>query len=311
MRRPANLHIPLISGSSDGFTLFEMMIGATLMAMLGVILATATSSLINAIRATRVVQEDYHTARVALGRMGRELGMAYVSKHQSEDRTTKTLFVGKANTITFSYMGHRSMVRNSFESDEGVVEYKVEREAKTGENVLVRREKVVIDDTPLRGGRRQVLATRVKKLTFAYWDMDKESWQSDWRVEIDRLQQEKQAKDAAAALATGLTGNAELGKALADMKNQDKKHGPDELWLPARIRIQLTLETDDGELAFETQARVRLMEAVDFNSTANLKAYETSLSPYGIAPITPAGFSVLPATGAGATGATGATGGTR
>ena len=107
-------------------------------------IATSTSALIHAIRDTRAVQEDYHAARVALGRIGREIGMAYLSKHQSEDRTTKTLFLGKPNSLTFTYMGHRSMVRNAFESDQGIVEYKLERDSRTGDHVLVRREKVVI-----------------------------------------------------------------------------------------------------------------------------------------------------------------------
>jgi type II secretion system protein J len=281
---------------SHGFTMVEVMVAVALLAMLGIIISTAMTSILGAIQDTKTMQEYYHTARVALGRMEREIGMAYVSKHQSEFRTTKTEFVGKGNTITFTYMGHRRMVRNAHESDEGVIEYKLERD-KEGGNVLVRREKTVIDASPQKGGQRQVLAHGVKSIRFAYWDMDKEAWQSDWRVEIDNVLEEQQKKALAATAATAAVGgNADLGKALAAVKPPENAHGPDDFWLPARVKITMVLETEDGDLTFETQTRVRLMEPLDFNGVFVPKPFENTLNPYAAVPAqTPTNFSAQPA----------------
>ncbi len=276
-----------------GFTLIEIMVAVALLAMLGIILATSTSALMGSIRDTKTTQELYHSARVALSRMERELSMAYLSKHQSEKRTTKTVFLGKSNALTFVYMGHRRMVRGATESDEGVVEYKVERDSKTGDNVLVRREKTVIDDQPYKGGRKQVIAGGVKKLTFAYWDMDKESWQSDWKVEIDNVREEEERKAAAATGVAAATGNLALGKALAGMKKEET-HGPTDMWLPARVRITLILQTEEGkELTFETQTRIRIMQPLDLGGIQVPAAFANTLNPYAAMPAqTPANFAV-------------------
>jgi general secretion pathway protein J len=278
-----------------GFTLLEILVAVALLAMMGLILTTATGSILGAIKDTREAQEQYHAARVALGRMEREIAMAYVSKHQSQFKTTKTAFIGKGNALTFSYMGHRPMTRNAHESDEGFVTYKLEKDRATGQNVLVRREKPVIDDAPEKGGQRLVLATGVTKLTFQYWDFDKESWQSDWKVEIDNAREAELKKSMAATAITNATGNAELGKAMVGNATQDVRHGPEELWLPARVKISMTLETEDTSLSFETQTRVRLMQPIEFGGISTPKPYENTLNPYAAIPAqTPSNFNTLP-----------------
>ncbi len=281
------------------FSLVEILVAVALLAMLGIILATSTSALMGSIRDTRTTQDLYHTARVALTRIEREVAMAYLSKHQGEKRTTKTVFLGKPNSVTFTYMGHRRMMRGVDESDEGVVEYKVERDSKSGKNVLVRREKTVIDDQPYKGGRKQILAWDVSKLTFAYWDMDKEAWQSDWKVEIDNALEQERAKAAAASGVAAATGNVALGKALAGAKKEDT-HGPGDQWLPARVRVTLVLQADeDRELTFETQTRIRIMQPLDLGGVQMPVAFQNTLNPYAAMPAqTPANFQVPGAMGA-------------
>jgi general secretion pathway protein J len=280
-----------------GFTLVEVLVAVGLLGMMGVLIGTSTSSLIGAIRDTRKTQEYFHTARVALSRIEKELSMAYLSKHQSELRSTKTVFVGKPSGVVFTTIGHRRMVRGARESDEAVIEYKVEKDSKSGDNVLVRREKPLIDDSPFKGGRKQVLARGVKKITFAYWDMDKETWQSDWKVEIDNVQEAEMKKAATAAGVAAATGNTALGKAVAGL-NQEATHGPEDLWLPARVRVTLVLQTEDGDQAFETQTRVRLMQPLDLGGVTMPKAFENTFNPYAAMPAqTPGSFSVPGAAG--------------
>ena len=284
-----------------GFTLMEVLVAVALLAMMGLIMTTATSSILGAIKDTRDAQDQYHAARVALGRMEREISMAYLSKHQSEFKTTKTAFLGKGNELTFSYMGHRRMTRNAAESDEGFVTYKLERDNHSGQNVLIRREKPVIDDAPTKGGQKLVLAQGVRKLTFAYWDFDKEAWQSDWKVEIDNAKELEMKKSMAATSIGAATGNNDLGKALVQAQTQAEQnaHGPDDLWLPARVKITMTLDADDREMTFETQTRVRLMQPIEFAGIQTPKPYENTLNPYAAIPAqTPANFMVPGANGA-------------
>ena len=164
----------------------ELLVAAALLALMGVILGTSITAVMGSIRDNREMQDRYHHARVALGRMQRELAMAYLSKHQHEDKKTKTVFIGKEDRLMFTYMGHRKIARGGVESDEGVVEYMLEKTGDSDLPQLVRREKVIIDETPEKEGRREILAADVVKLRFEYWSIDKESWESDWKIEIDR-----------------------------------------------------------------------------------------------------------------------------
>ncbi len=277
-----------------GFTLIEVMIAASLLAMMGLILGTSISSVMGAIHDNREMQDRYHAARVSLGRMQKEIAMAYVSRHQGENKTTKTVFIGKETRLTFTYMGHRRIARGGLESDQGVVEYSLEKEA-GGRARLIRREKEIIDDTPEKEGRREVLAEGVTKLEFEYWSMDKESWESDWKVEIDRAAEEKRQKEAAAAQATGMTGNVALANAVVKQtsRRDKERHGPDEGWLPVRVRIRMTLSTSDDDLSldFETQTRVRIARPIDFQQVYTPKDFQDTLNPYAPVPaVTPTGF---------------------
>lgn len=277
-----------------GFTLMEIMIAASLLAMMGLILGTSISAVLGAIRDNREMQDRYHAARVALGRMQREIAMAYLSKHQGEQRATKTVFLGKSNRLTFTYMGHRRIARGNIESDQGVVEYFLDRGSGGGLPALIRREKVVIDDVPEKEGRRQVLAEDVRKLEFEYWNMDKESWEDDWKVEIDRAVEEQREKERAAAMATGMTGNADLANTLVNARSRQNKHGPDEQWLPGRVRIRIVLATDDDDLDLEfvTQTRVRMMRPLNFRKPFTAKEYTNTLNPLSpMSGITPSSFS--------------------
>lgn len=277
---------PLPKPSVRGFTLIELVVAAGLLALMGLILGTSISAVMGAIHDNREMQDRYHHARVALGRMQREIGMAYLSKHQGENKTTKTVFIGKPDQLLFTYMGHMKISRGGIESDQGVVEYVLEKQAGADLPSLIRREKVIIDETPEKEGRREVLAADVVKLRFEYWSVDKESWESDWKVEIDNALEEARAKEAMAAAATGMTGNAALANALVANATQKPKRGPDEQWLPARVKISMVLATDnpDQDLEFATQARVRIMVPLNFQKPFVPQDFSDPRFQYGALP---------------------------
>jgi hypothetical protein len=276
----------LVPKGSRGFTLMELLVAAGLLALMGLILGTSISAVLGAIHDNREMQDRYHHARVALGRMQREIGMAYLSKHQGENKTSKTVFIGKPDRLMFTYMGHMKIARGSIESDQGVVEYLLEKDGDSDLPSLVRREKVIIDETPEKDGRRQVLAADVVKLRFEYWSVDKESWEGDWKVEIDNAIEEERRKAQQAAVATGMTGNVALGNAIAEQMHQKPKRGPDEYWLPARVKITMTLATDDPDqnLEFATQARIRILVPLNFQKPFVPSDFSDPRFQYGALP---------------------------
>ena len=76
-----------------------MTVAVGLVAVMGAILFSALTVNLRAQTQSERVAERYHTAQAVLGRMVRELGTAYLSKHRSEDKLTKTYFEGRRDRV--------------------------------------------------------------------------------------------------------------------------------------------------------------------------------------------------------------------
>ena len=204
--------------------------------------------------------------------------MAFVSLHQAEDKRTVTLFDGKANEITFNTAAHEPLTRNARQSDQLEVGYSVESvtlEDGARADALVRRVKFHIDDDPGDGGREEVLVEGVKRLELAYFDEVREDWQDEWEVRIDdatemreRLRQVQAVRDKVADVAndeaTGIAGAVVAGEAdkAVDSAEQELMDG---LFLPARVRIRLTLTDAWGQdIVMESQVEIPMTEPLWF-----------------------------------------------
>lgn len=232
--------------SQRGFTMLEVMVSVGILTMVSALIYGTMSVTLNSQKTAREVHEVYHAGWVAMNKMTRDLTNAFLSKHVSVlEKNRETLFIGKDDRVTFTYLGHYRWMPEKPESDQGVVSYSVKQKQ------LIRREKTIIDDSPDKGGEEEVLADNVKKLEFEYWDKEQEDWTDDWKAEQDDMEPVflDKTEEKAHELSKKLVGLDEL----------------DEFVLPTRVRIRLILLDEDGrEFPFESEAQLALTEAFNW-----------------------------------------------
>jgi len=210
-----------------GFTLVELMIAIAITAFIGLVVAGSFQQVERAAGIVRDQQERMAGVRLGLARLSRELSMAFLSEHYDRGRfrDRPTFFKGQEDELVFTTMSHVRLWRDAKESDQAVVEYLVERDPLSGTEALFRREKVRLDDEPDRGGRKDLVADHVTKLSLRYWDRKRKDWVREWSTrDSERLNE-----------------------------------------LPSRVRIELEVEQPDGKRqTFATQARVAITSPLDF-----------------------------------------------
>jgi general secretion pathway protein J len=210
-----------------GLSLVELMIAVSITAFIGAVIAGSYQQVDRAATLVRDQSARAAAVRLSLARMTRELSMAFLSEHydRARFRDRPTLFKGDGDTVLFTTMAHVRRYQDTAESDQAVVEYRLDRDPATGEDALFRREKVVIDDESDRGGRDDLVADHVTKLTLRYWDRQRKEWVREWSTRSSEHMNE----------------------------------------LPLRVKIELEVKQADGKAAtFATQARVALTTPLDF-----------------------------------------------
>lgn len=220
-----------------------------ILAMVSALVYGSVSVTLRSQRLVMKTQEVYHSGRVALTRMARDLSCAFLSKHVGVmERVTETIFKGSDDDLVFTYLCHTRVFPTRPESDQGVVSYFLKSGPGKGK-ILVRKEKAWIDDRPEKEGDELVLAEGVKDLEIEYWDVDQEDWTDDWKAELDDMDpiiQDAEARKTQKVIKEVLTGEEE----------------EDDFRLPTRIRITLVLLDEWGEdYTFETQVELRMKEA--------------------------------------------------
>jgi len=174
-----------------GFTLLEIILAVTVLALVGTMVYGGFSQ--TALNKARV-EEDVDQSRIvhmALDRMVRELTMAFVSTHVNPSldlRVVETAFIGKDNgkddRIDFTSFSHRRLYRNARESDQNEISYFVtEHPDEPGVQVLARREQNRIDEDPRRGVKSQILVENVEEFNLDYFDPLLSDWVQTWDTE--------------------------------------------------------------------------------------------------------------------------------
>lgn len=166
----------------------EVMVAVGITALMGALVAMAFDS---GFRAREVVEQEaerYRMVRTAFARMSREIGSAYVSdrydaKKYRDQNDRPTNFIGQRDELLFSTFAHQRRRADAKESDQMVVEYRVEasrdRRAR-GRQDLIRRENPIAQERMDRGGTEDVLFEDVKRIEFEYWDSQDEEWDDEW-----------------------------------------------------------------------------------------------------------------------------------
>ncbi|TNE50551.1 MAG: hypothetical protein EP343_07640 [Deltaproteobacteria bacterium] len=171
-----------------GMSLMEVLVAIFLLSMIGL----ATADIVWRSNRTRNtlqrINDVYHSSRVVLDRMARELSTAYIAKPlpgPDQSKIPQTIFKAKDESpiarLTFSSFSHIRMVRDARESDQNILTYYGKpHPKKSGVYRLFRRSKTIIDGQPEKGGLAYELLDNVVSLEFKYWDRRKTDWQKDW-----------------------------------------------------------------------------------------------------------------------------------
>jgi general secretion pathway protein J len=210
-----------------GFTLMEVMVAVAITAFIGTIVSMAFSTSFRAKELVEGEAERYRMVRVALNRMAREIGSAFVSdrydpKRYRDANDRPTNFIGERDRLLFTTLAHQRLYTDSKESDQAVVEYFVETSTEKnakGRQDLKRRVNPNIGERMDRGGTTDVLFEGVKKVEFDYWDSQRKEWDDEW-----------------------------------DTRRTEQKS-----ILPTRVRITVTaLDENNKEARYTTQVRIML-----------------------------------------------------
>lgn len=171
-----------------GFTLLEVILAVTVLALIGTMIYGGFSqTALNKARIEKDVDES-RVVHMALARITRELQMAFVSTHVNPSldlRASNTAFIGKDNgrddRIDFTSFSHRRLYRNAPESDQNEISYFVtEHPDDPDVKVLARREQNRIDDDPRRGGKSQILVENIEEFNVEYYDPLLTEWVQTW-----------------------------------------------------------------------------------------------------------------------------------
>ena len=261
-----------------GMTLLEVLIAIGLLAVLGALAYTSVNMTLRAQGRAAKLQEHFHSGRLFLERIKRELSMAFVSLHQSEDQRTKTVFDGESDQILFTTSAHQPIQRNAHQSDQMVVEYKLGDV--DGRPIIIRRAKYHIDDSPESDMVEEIAAVGVTRLEFDYYDNEREDWTSDWSVDIDDAEEKRIQLKAVRALAdnakgaigskftpgSAASGVAEVvgGAAVDKMADEQQEDLFDGLFLPNRVKIRIVItdgdEDEPRQYVLETQVEIHMKE---------------------------------------------------
>lgn len=174
--------------ASGGFTLVEAMVS---IAIFSIVTAMLWGGFSQTARNKARIEGDldrYHEINAALGRMTREISMAFVSAQLNRNeslRVSTSAFIGKDqgdhDRLDFSSFSHQRLRRDAHESDQNEISYFLASSpTRSGKSVLARREQSRIDGDPKSGGRIQVLLEDVEGLELEYFDSVSREWVSTW-----------------------------------------------------------------------------------------------------------------------------------
>ncbi|HTO95414.1 MAG TPA: prepilin-type N-terminal cleavage/methylation domain-containing protein [Myxococcales bacterium] len=215
-----------------GFTLLEMMIAVTVLAMIGGLTWKTFDSAYDLKQRVERAEERDQTVRGALERIAREASMTFLSEHYDHKRfrerpTFFRLKDGRSEAqLTITSFAHERLHIDAKESDQAIFEYRLDRDD-SGKTSLFRRVKPLIDDQPDRGGERALLAEDVLRFTVQAWDPRDREWRDEW-----------------------------------DSNSPQRTGGA---LVPPRIRVALTVRDEQGkERTWSTQARLLLGTPLDF-----------------------------------------------
>jgi general secretion pathway protein J len=161
--------------SQAGFTLFEVLVAVTIIALLLTTVYGVFSSVSGAKARLETTGEGYHQARVLFERISREVRGAYVPAGHPD-----ALFAGSNGDIPFLELSTSAATpQGGGKGGINVVRYEVQidSESSEGRKVLLRSE-VPLHEADRRQEGAYRLATGLEELRWRYYDG--QEWQEEW-----------------------------------------------------------------------------------------------------------------------------------
>jgi len=216
-----------------GFTLLEVTVAVAILAIAVSLVWGSFWGVLRAKERIEAIEGRTRELRMGLGRLVRDLGHAYISKHDALGAIEpRTFLIGDhhmgSDQVSFSYMGHVALRSGLEEAETAIVTYFVDSdpEDRARQHLFRRETRRIGEEDPQERAPAFVVCQDVVKLRLEYFDKLQDEWRDEW-----------------------------------DTKNADGQ--PDRL--PSRVRITLTLKDErDQEIPFLTEARVFMQDPLLF-----------------------------------------------
>jgi general secretion pathway protein J len=167
-----------------GLTLLEVMIAVAVLTLVSVLVYGAFSTITRGKQAAGQLSERYRIGRVAMTRISRELSMSFLSLHNAaipQLNTRVTTFTGRGNRVDFTAFAHRRLLKDAHESDQCELSYFTSTNTKKNNQLdLARREQIIIDDQPGKGGVVNILVDDIDTFALRYLDPVSGLWTESW-----------------------------------------------------------------------------------------------------------------------------------
>lgn len=176
----ASLH----RGARRGMNLLEVMVA---LAIILVLVFMGLQAIDNALELRDLLQqrdEVTRTARTTMGKLRRELQLAFLTEHRDAIEQYETVFVGldeDPDRLYFATFAHQRLYRDTRQSDQA--EVTIWAEPSSGDDlgyILYHRESDRIDEEPDEGGRILPLARQVRSFELRYLDAQQDEWRDEW-----------------------------------------------------------------------------------------------------------------------------------
>jgi general secretion pathway protein J len=171
-----------------GFTLFELLIAISILAMVSVLIYGAFSGMQKSKVGLERVQGRYREGRLAMQRITRELESAYLSLHIPDNQqliVQKTAFIGTRGTpadrVDFNSFANIRRDRDHNSSDQAEISYFGSPDPEDPSIIdLARRISDRPDIEPTKGGRVEILATDIDLFDLEYLDPTTDRFTETW-----------------------------------------------------------------------------------------------------------------------------------
>lgn len=166
-------------------TLFEVMISVTVLVVMSLMIMETMRSSIEFKDLLDDRDSVTRQARVALSKIRRDIGLAYLTPAWTSLETVQTVFVGmdeEPDSIFFATMAHRRIYMDSRECDQAEVSIWAEKgPSELGSGyVLYHRESPRVDELPDEQGTVYPLAYNVRSFNLRYLDPLDNEWKDEW-----------------------------------------------------------------------------------------------------------------------------------